>query len=571
LSKAGTRTLSDWQRPALADLRAVAGANPDSVTIVAEHGLDEEGVYWTTVRLPTGDLPRAENGLPVNRFEEVVVGISATPLSPPAVVVQHDRFAGHSHVLQGRRLCVYLDPAREWNPNGGMAGFLEQLWRFFAEAVAGRFDPAIALYHPVGGVLHQTEGTPTVVVRDQFPAITKPFTRAQLHERSGHRLDLKWVPTPEEGVALATVIVVPVALAYGAGTTLVGLLGSIAGAGHPKPEALLRAFAATAARNADGSALYFVLAVPNKAGAHHHLVVGRLSGTVGDELRRLGSLADIDLSRISPNIRIEWCSVSDERPEITTRRDTGRPVNAFAGKTVHIWGCGGLGSWIAEFIARAGATHIVVCDPGSVGGGLLVRQNYTEEDIGLNKAEALGVRLRSLKDSLTVDVERGPVPSSSGSGLLPGCDVLIDATVSVVLGGLLDAAARTAVGARPVIAQVATDSRSGTLGIVTVASPDRLVGPAAIDDEVGRLVLADGSRERFHPLWNEPSPGDEIIPTRGCSTPTFHGSAADLAAVAGVLVSLLGPHVATLSSGTHLVALPHAVGGPAHVFVEAPL
>lgn len=527
-------------------------------------------MYWTTIRLPTGELPRGDGGLVVKPFEDVLVGVGPTPFAPPAAEVTHDRFTGHSHVLQGRRLCVYLDSAREWDPSGGMSGFLEQLWRFFADAVAGRFDPAIALYHPVGGVVHKSEGTPTVVVRDQFPGITKSFTRARLHERSAHRLDLTWAPAPEEGATLATVIVVPVALVYGAGTSLLELLRSIARAGHPEPEALLRAFAATAARNAPGSPLYFVLAVPNKPGAHHHLVAGRLPSEFADELRTLDLLAAIDLSRV-PTIPIEWCCVSDERPEISTRRDIARPVTAFARKTVHVWGCGGLGSWIAEFIARADPECIVVCDPGPVGGGLLVRQNYTEDDVGINKAEALAARLRALKDDLTVDVEPGPVPASSQVGLLPDCDVLIDATISVALGGFLDAAARKAVGCSPLVAQVGTDSRSGTLGILTVAAPEHPSGASTIDDEVGRVVVADGSLERFHALWQEPTPGDEIIPARGCSIPTFHGSAADLASLAGVLVSLLGPHIGTPSSGTHLVALPHAVGGPTHVFLEAPL
>ncbi len=80
--------------------------------------------------------------------------------------------------------------------------------------------------------------------------------------------------------------------------------------------------------------------------------------------------------------------MSDERQEVTTRRDDDRPVNGFQGKTIHVLGCGGLGSWIAEFIARAGATTITICDPGTITGGFLVRQNYTENDIGRTKANA---------------------------------------------------------------------------------------------------------------------------------------------------------------------------------------
>lgn len=249
------RGLTEWQRGARAELRAAAGAHPHNVAVIVERGLGDDGADWTSIRLPTGDLPRGEKGLPVNAFEEVVVGVGPTPMAPPRVVVEHGRFAGQSHVLQGNRLCVYLDQSREWNPNDGMAGFLEQLWRFFADAIAGRFDPALALYHPVGGVLHQTEGTPTVVVREGFPNISKSFTRAQLRERTAQRLDLRWVATPTQGSALAVVVVVPVALVYGAGTTLLELLGAIAGAGHPTPEAVLSSFAATAARNPQGSRL----------------------------------------------------------------------------------------------------------------------------------------------------------------------------------------------------------------------------------------------------------------------------------------------------------------------------
>jgi tRNA A37 threonylcarbamoyladenosine dehydratase len=102
--------------------------------------------------------------------------------------------------------------------------------------------------------------------------------------------------------------------------------------------------------------------------------------------------------------------MSDEREAVTTRRDISRPVNGFLGKSVHVWGCGGLGSWIAEFVVRAGAREITVCDPGIVTGGLLVRQNYTEAGIGDTKAQALARRLREIRDDITVHVADGPIP-----------------------------------------------------------------------------------------------------------------------------------------------------------------
>ncbi|RAC92098.1 thiamine biosynthesis protein ThiF, partial [Burkholderia multivorans] len=134
---------------------------------------------------------------------------------------------------------------------------------------------------------------------------------------------------------------------------------------------------------------------------------------------------------------------------------------------VHIWGCGGIGSWLAEFIARAGASTITVCDPGTITGGLLVRQNYTEADIGQTKADALATRLRAIRDDLAVTVAEGSVPDPAVS---LSADLIIDATVSHSITTYLDTLAgedRTAL-----IAQVATDARTGSLGIANICAPD---------------------------------------------------------------------------------------------------
>lgn len=106
--------------------------------------------------------------------------------------------------------------------------------------------------------------------------------------------------------------------------------------------------------------------------------------------------------------------------------------------------------------------------------------------------------------------------------------------------------------------------------------------PVAVDAVVAELVLvgqacvgrvvADGGLEPYHPLWEDAAEGDELIPTRGCSVPTFHGSAADLAAVAATLVNMIGLHLQQAGapvSGTHLIALPHAPAGPRHQFLPA--
>jgi hypothetical protein len=311
--------------------------------------------------------------------------------------------------------------------------------------------------------------------------------------------------------------------------------------------------------------------VPHPTGGPPHLLGGRLPTSSANALRRIakehGTVTTLDPAKINANLQIEWCNMSDERQEVTTRRDDSRPVNGFRGKKVHVWGCGGLGSWIAEFVARAGAAHITVCDPGVITGGLLVRQNYVEDDIGRSKADALAARLGAIRDDLTVTVAEGALPDDPSDSV--ASDLIIDATVSHGITQYLDALAALP-ERKALLAQVATDAKSGTLGILNLCAPNPQLKPSEIDQNAGRTITSNGELELYHGLWRESLDDHELIPTRGCSVPTFHGSAADLAAVAATLVSLMGNHLrqtATAPSGTHLVALPHADSGPRHYFL----
>ena len=572
--------LSNWQQQAIADLRAIAAENPDTIKVITTMPTVTDTHAFMTIRLPTKDLPPGPGGLQLRDHEDFIIGIRQSRLIPPQVEVDHQRFAGHPHILQGHRLCIYLDPAREWDPLGGMPGLLERLWAWLSDAAAGQFNAATAMYHAVGGVLHLTAGTPTIVIRE--PVSAKPFQHARLLSRSAHRLDMTFATAPPPALVVP-VLMLSSGLPLGAGLTLTQLLQLMdhAGCGGPSGQtglgpaparAVLTSLATSASRNADGTHQYFTLAVPHPAGGPAHLLVGRLPVAASDQMRQLARTRtptlDPDPARLSRNIPIEWCRVSDERPEVTTRRDAQRPVNIFQGKTVLVWGCGGIGSWAAEFITRAGAANIRVCDEAIVTGGLLVRQDYVEADIGNEKAHALAARIRAISDRADVSTVTSTSPGDLEDAITCA-DVIIDATVSIAVGQALSAMAATE---RPhaVLAQLATDTSTGTLGILTVSAPSDPDGPAMIDTRAGRTVLADPALEPYHTLWREPLDGHELIPTRGCSVPTFHGSAADLAAVAACLVNLLAMHLATPVSGTHLIALPHAPGsGPHHRFIAA--
>jgi len=567
--------LTPWQQFAIKELCAVAKAQPDELTYLGRAQDVNHGLVGIDIRLRTADLKQEPGGLPLHDEEDFLLLIDASPLLPPLVVVRHDRFVGYPHVLEGRRLCLYLDPAREWDPTRGFAAAIDRLYDWLGDAAAARFDADTALYHAVGGILHQTDGTPTVVVR--APGRLVKAQVAFLTIRTSHRHDLVYRPTTREQHR-TFVFEVATSLPLGAGTTWAELLtrldsSSTPSAGGLESTSFLTALAAAATHNPIDSPQPFILAIPHPAGGPPHLLAGRIPAHSANILRervrqRSTPVITIDPETLDANSPVEWCQVSDERSEVTTRRDATRPISSFHGKTVHIWGCGGLGSWIAEFVARAGAKRLVLCDPGTVAGGLLVRQNYTENDIGDSKVESLRRRILAIRDDIDVEAHSGLIVNDLLAAL-PMTDLIIDATISTAIGRSLDKLA--SVTPHPFLAQVATDARTSTLGILTVSAPTTTKGPNTIDQEAGVAVISDGELEPFHTFWENVSPGDEVIPTRGCSVPTFHGSAADLAAVAAILTSTIGAHLDNDEpiSGTHLMSLPSSPMGLHRRFIRA--
>lgn len=580
-------TLTPWQQIVLAQLRTVTETYPDEVQLIGRHRFDATGSMRLRLRLCTANLIQAEGGIALRAKEDVIVVVGPYDHQPPRVEVDHHRFLGHPHVLQGERLCLYLDPAREWDPMVGFGGFLDRLFSWLEDAAGNRFDAENAMYHAVGGVIHATGGAPTVVVRHTLGAVRRA-RHGWLLPRTPHRLDLTLTrPAATTEAEHAPVLQLDTDLPLGAGHTLGELLLLIDDPGleirtptvlfnapvkcDTMSSMVLSVLGASAIRKHDGSRQPMVVAVPHPSGGPPHLLAANLPPSAADSIRRAirsnneKSVINIDRTQVDLSTPLHWWPVSDERPEVTTRRDAGRPVTSYAGKSIAIWGCGGLGSWIAEFAVRAGVARLVLCDPGTISGGLLVRQNFTEPDVGDAKVDALARRLRSISDTVDISVHRTGVPLGAD---LAKVDLIIDATVSVAIGRFLENLARTTPD-RPVIAQVATDSRTGTIGMMTVSSPPTPFGPFTLDRQAGEHIIGDGALEAFHALWDTSASDDQLIPTRGCSTPTFHGAAADLAAVAASLTSMLGAHLqpGAALSGTHLISLPHGEAGPLRTFM----
>lgn len=563
-------------------------ADPNSgLTIQKRLTAPPSGHPQVTITLDTSTIPRSTSAsrrfpvLPLSNSEEFAIILDEYPSRPPRVIVEHLRWVAFPHVMGGFELCLYLDPSREWDPRMTIRDVLKRLWTWLEDAAAGRFDAETSLYHAVGGFLHTSKHAPTLVVR----SLNRAGPRlALVKDRTEHRVDLHDEPLSDRAHEHSA-LVMPLAspLHLGSGTTHGGLIAAIETSeqmhklihpalsaapqactglptpppwvlphvqprsphsGSPAVRAFTTALEAMAKHSQQQPLLTVVLEVPHPTSA-----VPSVLGV------RIPIQAVVSRREVAP---IEWLRISDERAAVTTRRDHRRPVHGLNDKTVVLIGCGGIGSWMGEFVARAGARAVTLLDPATISGGLLTRQNYTEEDVGATKVDALARRLRTLRDDIDINHD----PSYLGS-----CDLIIDATVSRSLTSQWTSL--RAQGVRlPMIAQVSTDTPSGSLGLVTICPPGSTLDPEKIDEQVGTQVQGNAELESFNVFWMDTHTADALVPTLGCSVPTYHGSAADLAAISSIALNFISRHLDSTTGGAHLFALPHSGIKPAHRYLS---
>lgn len=97
-----------------------------------------------------------------------------------------------------------------------------------------------------------------------------------------------------------------------------------------------------------------------------------------------------------------------------------------------VFGCGGVGSWCAEALARSGVGHIALVDFDRIDPSNINRQlPATRLTVGESKVEVLARRLRTVCDAEIVAIERRYTADDADAFGLEGYDVVIDAIDSV--------------------------------------------------------------------------------------------------------------------------------------------
>ncbi len=95
-----------------------------------------------------------------------------------------------------------------------------------------------------------------------------------------------------------------------------------------------------------------------------------------------------------------------------------------------IIGCGGIGSFAAEFLARSGVGHLVLIDFDAVELSNLTRQDFTIKDIKKPKVEALKERILKVIPSVNLTVFNKKFNASNADELLKDVDIVLSAVDS---------------------------------------------------------------------------------------------------------------------------------------------
>lgn len=256
-------------------------------------------------------------------------------------------------------------------------------------------------------------------------------------------------------------------------------------------------------------------------------------------LAQLGEAARKLLPGWVARAETSWVRVMEARVEVTVRRDANSSADWVRGRRVLVLGCGALGGPIVEFCVRAGAAEVCAIDNDVVTPGVLVRQPYTDADIGVPKALALATRLNRIRPDQPVR----PVVGAAQAVLLaddappPAADIVIDATADSAVASLLELRRSRSRSAWPPVLSVMI-GHDARRGLATITKTE---ATGAGRDLLRRLALAARGQyaDRLEDIAADFFPAEPrtatFQPEPGCSSPTFTGSAADLAALAGHL------------------------------------
>jgi len=577
--------MTEGQQIAVEQMEDIARSSEGLLEILSYD--EKEQWLCVTVSLDCSEYNVTPNGLPIHPRERFLIAIQPDfPFSVPVICTSHKQWMGAPHVQWGDQLCLYQSPATEWDSNDGMFGFFQRLENWLQHAALGELNPTGQPLHPP--VTYGTNAKDIVIPQVDTPMLedNRPWIGfARLDIRSEWRADIiEWNHALADNAPAngALAILLAEEMPYEFPRTLTKLLEQLEHRGITGAIfSLLLRWVALLQDNEQP--LRIIIGTPMRGIAgdtrRQHLTAWRierasatllanaintaqcLTESEDDELREGSAKLQQLIHEWAQETKVSWCRVLENRPEIIHRRDTGTPLAWFTGKTVAIWGCGALGSHIAEMLTRAGVSRLLLYDNERVKPGILVRQLFEDRDIGQPKANALADRLRRIRPVAVIepyvcDLLSGPLAEDDWTN---DADIVIDATASrIILAKLESRRAKEPLCHVPVVSIAI--GHHALDAMIVLCGKHFSGGP---DDVCRRTKIALCERPNCTHFLNEFFPEENrnapFQPEPGCSENTFLGSSADVALLASAMINALATD---LASDKEKVATAHLFRQP---------
>lgn len=573
--------MTEGQNFALEQLREIAKYSEGLFEIA---GASEKGTNLIVdLSLYCGDLQIVDAGLPLREREKFTVVVpSDFPFAHPSVWTKHTRFAGHPHVQWKRHLCLYQAPGIEWDASDGMFGFVDRLHSWLHDGALGQLDPDNQALHPP--VAYWTRGLATVIPTENTPPVANgPWLGlALLNQPSDSRVDITgWLEFQQDlpkGFAGAAVLLSE-RMPFEFPTKVSDLFNELEHRGISR-KLLFITLQLAVLNNPKDSPLYVIIGTPMRGikGAENlqqHLSAWYIEPVVASvlkisleqysdsaNLRDIGTEAEKAISEWSDAAEIKWCRVREARSEIVRRRDIGAAAEWFSGRTISLWGCGALGSTIAEILVRAGVRKLILRDSGDVAPGLLARQLFDDSDIGQLKTKALAVRLARINPNLEIELHEQDLLISplDSNDWRENSDLVIDTTGSQSILEKLELR-RTNLPAHSAIASLAI-GHNAQHAMAVLARTAHSGGPVDVVRRAKLELATKGTGRAFlDEFWPEKARHKLFQPEPGCSEPTFVGSAADIGLLAGAMLN-------SIAKDMNEDSADHAETATAHFFAQ---
>lgn len=567
--------MTSGQQRGLLELQRLCAAQPDDIEMIGEPAV-YGGQLVVEVSIRIGAIETRNGGLELHEREDFILFVPADfPFQRPSLSVGHDRFAGFPHVIWSHGICLYRQ-ATDWNPRGGLYGFFEKLRLWLARAAVNEMDPLeVALEAPH----HVTDlsQAPFIILADAPVAAGEPWIGFAQLVKHANRVELVgWTNLGEDwpsDTIPALAVMLPQALPLEFPKNGEDFFREL-GKQQIDRVAVLRYLAWAATLTGPDAEIHIVLGVPMRRAANGdlkpHVAVWTTSQSLAKALRLTlagqddppsitecrAELAELIYKDVAAD-EIVFCRTFDDRPEIVVARDKGSAAEWFAGKRVLVLGCGALGSWIGETVARAGAAEIHLVDSGLVKPGILARQNFALSDVGSNKAEALAARLRSVSARTLVAGTGTDAHAyiTEDPARFNAFDVVIDCTASAIFQMKLERDWRRLAGATPPVISIGIDAEAKRcIGVSIPRAATGGIWDAFLQLQY-RLCVADTNRAVIGAFYGDRA-GDRLFqPEPGCSEPTFVGSTADVMLLGAAALNLLiGRHASKVPCGVALSA-----------------